>query len=130
MILAGVARVWFVALVFAQFAAGDHGLFGRLVSRRAVAGHCGFAGRDDELGPVHHAGRCLHRWLVGGDPPGELLSPRSSKARAGRSPERGLRAAWIPCLLSAGTTSLGLISLCTGAIVPIKTFLGSTRPWA
>ncbi len=29
------------------------------------------------------------------------------------SPGRGLKAAWVPCLLSAGTTSLGLISLCT-----------------
>ncbi len=38
------------------------------------------------------------------------------------SPERGLKAAWVPCLLSAGTTSLGLISLCTSAIVPIRTF--------
>ncbi len=36
--------------------------------------------------------------------------------------DRGLKAAWIPCLLSAGTTSLGLVSLCTSAIVPIKTF--------
>ncbi len=36
--------------------------------------------------------------------------------------DRGLRAAWLPCTLSAGTTSLGLISLCTSAIVPIKTF--------
>ena len=40
----------------------------------------------------------------------------------GATAERGLKAAWIPCLLSAGTTSLGLISLCTSAIVPIKTF--------
>ena len=49
---------------------------------------------------------------------------RHDRARHGLagSPERGLRAAWIPCLLSAGTTSLGLISLCTNAIVPIKTF--------
>ncbi len=36
--------------------------------------------------------------------------------------DRGLKAAWLPCLLSAGTTSLGLVSLCTSAIVPIKTF--------
>ncbi|HEX4143565.1 MAG TPA: MMPL family transporter [Pirellulales bacterium] len=49
---------------------------------------------------------------------------RHDRARHGLvgSPERGLRAAWIPCLLSAGTTSLGLISLCSSAIVPIKTF--------
>jgi hypothetical protein len=49
---------------------------------------------------------------------------RHDRARHGLagSPERGLRAAWIPCLLSAGTTSLGLISLCTSAIVPIRTF--------
>ncbi len=36
--------------------------------------------------------------------------------------ERGVRAAWIPCLLSAGTTSLGLISLCTSQLVPIRNF--------
>lgn len=36
--------------------------------------------------------------------------------------ERGVKAAWIPCTLSAGTTSLGLISLCTSQLVPIKNF--------
>ena len=36
--------------------------------------------------------------------------------------ERGVKAAWIPRLLSAGTTSLGLISLCTSQLVPIKNF--------
>ena len=46
---------------------------------------------------------------------------RAAKGLAGLA-ERGLRAAWVPCLLSAGTTSLGLISLCTSAIVPIRTF--------
>ena len=38
------------------------------------------------------------------------------------SAERGLKAAWIPCTLSAGTTSLGLISLCTSQLVPIRNF--------
>ncbi len=38
------------------------------------------------------------------------------------SAERGVRAAWIPCLLSAGTTSLGLVSLCTSQLVPIRNF--------
>ena len=38
------------------------------------------------------------------------------------SAERGVKAAWIPCLLSAGTTSIGLISLCTSELVPIRTF--------
>ncbi len=36
--------------------------------------------------------------------------------------ERGVKASWIPCLLSAGTTSLGLISLCTSDLVPIQKF--------
>ncbi|MBI3838957.1 MAG: MMPL family transporter [Planctomycetia bacterium] len=36
--------------------------------------------------------------------------------------ERGVVAAWIPCSLSAGTTSLGLISLYTSQLVPIKNF--------
>lgn len=38
------------------------------------------------------------------------------------APLAGLKLAWLPCLLSAGTTSLGLISLYTSAIVPIKQF--------
>ncbi len=38
------------------------------------------------------------------------------------SAERGVRAAWIPCLLSAGTTSLGLVSLCTSQLIPIRNF--------
>ena len=36
--------------------------------------------------------------------------------------ERGVKAAWIPCSLSAGTTALGLISLCTSDLVPIRNF--------
>lgn len=35
---------------------------------------------------------------------------------------RGVVAAWIPCTLSAGTTSLGLVSLCTSELVPIRNF--------
>ncbi len=46
---------------------------------------------------------------------------RAHEGLAGAA-DRGLQAAWVPCMLSAGTTSLGLISLCTSAIVPIKTF--------
>ncbi|HZZ74127.1 MAG TPA: MMPL family transporter [Pirellulales bacterium] len=38
------------------------------------------------------------------------------------APGKGLKAAWLPCLLSAGTTSLGLISLYTSELVPIKFF--------
>ena len=38
------------------------------------------------------------------------------------APERGLKAAWLPCLLSAGTTSLGLVSLTTSELVPIRNF--------
>jgi predicted RND superfamily exporter protein len=36
--------------------------------------------------------------------------------------ERGVKAAWIPCSLSAATTSLGLISLCMSELVPIRNF--------
>ncbi len=35
---------------------------------------------------------------------------------------RGLKMAWLPCMLSAGTTSLGLVSLCTSELSPIKKF--------
>jgi predicted RND superfamily exporter protein len=38
------------------------------------------------------------------------------------SAEQGVKAAWIPCGLSAGTTSLGLVSLCTSQLVPIRNF--------
>ncbi len=36
--------------------------------------------------------------------------------------DRGLKMAWLPCMLSAGTTSLGLISLCTSELHPICKF--------
>ncbi len=36
--------------------------------------------------------------------------------------ERGVKAAWIPCSLSAGTTALGLVSLCSSDLVPIRNF--------
>jgi hypothetical protein len=35
---------------------------------------------------------------------------------------RGLKMAWLPCLLSASTTSLGLISLCSSELNPICKF--------
>jgi uncharacterized protein len=35
---------------------------------------------------------------------------------------RGLKMAWLPCMLSASTTSLGLISLCTSELNPICKF--------
>ncbi len=35
---------------------------------------------------------------------------------------RALRDSWIPCSLSAGTTALGLISLCISDLVPIRNF--------
>ncbi len=38
------------------------------------------------------------------------------------APTRGLKMAWLPCFLSASTTSLGLISLCTSELNPIKKF--------
>jgi hypothetical protein len=49
---------------------------------------------------------------------------RHTRAKDGLAgaPERGLALAWLPCLLSAGTTGLGLISLYTSELVPIKTF--------
>jgi len=49
---------------------------------------------------------------------------RHTRAQAGveGSPERGVKLAWLPCLLSAGTTSLGLISLYTSELIPIKMF--------
>ncbi len=46
---------------------------------------------------------------------------RAQEGLAGAA-ERGVGAAWIPCLLSAGTTSMGLISLCTSDLVPIRNF--------
>ena len=75
MILAGVLgfglSLWYLRnlrLAIMVFLGGAY-------TRRPVAGHRRPAGRDDELGLVHHAGRRLHRRPVGGDPPGELLSP-------------------------------------------------------
>ena len=38
------------------------------------------------------------------------------------APGRGLRRAWLPCTLSAGTTAIGLVSLCTSDLVPIRSF--------
>ncbi len=38
------------------------------------------------------------------------------------APERGLKMAWLPCMLSAGTTALGLASLCTSELNPINKF--------
>ncbi|MBI2825368.1 MAG: MMPL family transporter [Planctomycetia bacterium] len=38
------------------------------------------------------------------------------------APGRGLRRAWLPCTLSAGTTSIGLGSLCLSELVPIRSF--------
>jgi predicted RND superfamily exporter protein len=35
---------------------------------------------------------------------------------------RGLKMAWLPCMLSAGTAALGLVSLCTSELVPIDKF--------
>jgi uncharacterized protein len=46
---------------------------------------------------------------------------RAQDQRLGAA-ERGVQAAWIPCLLSAGTTSIGLISLCASELVPIRKF--------
>lgn len=38
------------------------------------------------------------------------------------APVRAIKHAWLPCLLSAGTTSAGLFSLYTSELVPIKYF--------
>jgi uncharacterized protein len=35
---------------------------------------------------------------------------------------RGLKMAWLPCMLSAGTAALGLVSLCTSELTPIDKF--------
>ncbi|MES1213096.1 MAG: MMPL family transporter [Singulisphaera sp.] len=38
------------------------------------------------------------------------------------APERALGRAWLPCLLSAATTAIGLGSLCISELVPIRSF--------
>jgi hypothetical protein len=38
------------------------------------------------------------------------------------APGRALRRAWVPCTLSAGTTAIGLASLCSSELVPIRSF--------
>ncbi len=38
------------------------------------------------------------------------------------APKRGLMAGWLPCALSAGTTALGLISLCVSHVIPVRMF--------
>ncbi len=38
------------------------------------------------------------------------------------APGRSLAAGWLPCALSAGTTALGLISLCVSHVVPVRMF--------
>ena len=49
---------------------------------------------------------------------------RHNAARYGMegATSRGLKMAWLPCLLSAGTAALGLISLCTSELNPINKF--------
>ncbi|MDZ7615576.1 MAG: MMPL family transporter, partial [Patescibacteria group bacterium] len=38
------------------------------------------------------------------------------------APRRSLMAGWLPCALSAGTTALGLISLCVSHVIPVRMF--------
>ncbi len=38
------------------------------------------------------------------------------------APQRSLRAGWLPCALSAGTTALGLMSLSVSHVVPVRMF--------
>ncbi len=38
------------------------------------------------------------------------------------APQRGLAAGWLPCALSAGTTALGLVSLCVSHVIPVRMF--------
>ncbi len=49
---------------------------------------------------------------------------RHNAAKGGRAgaASRGLKMAWLPCTLSAGTTALGLVSLCTSELNPICKF--------
>ena len=48
---------------------------------------------------------------------------RNTVYEGGRgAPGRGLKRAWLPCTLSAGTTAIGLVSLCTSDLVPIRSF--------
>ena len=49
---------------------------------------------------------------------------RHNAARYGMegAASRGLKMAWLPCMLSAGTAALGLVSLCTSELVPIDKF--------
>jgi len=49
---------------------------------------------------------------------------REAMARSGRvgAAERALAAAWLPCVLSAGTTAVGLGSLSISQVVPVRLF--------
>src|SRR6185369_17971652 len=49
---------------------------------------------------------------------------RDSVAESGveGAPARAVKHAWLPCILSAGTTAAGLLSLYTSELVPIKHF--------
>ncbi|MBI2823762.1 MAG: MMPL family transporter [Planctomycetia bacterium] len=38
------------------------------------------------------------------------------------APGRALKRAWLPCFLSAGTSAIGLFSLCLSELVPIRSF--------
>lgn len=38
------------------------------------------------------------------------------------APQRSLAAGWLPCALSAGTTALGLVSLCVSHVIPVRMF--------
>ena len=38
------------------------------------------------------------------------------------APEKGLSHAWVPCLIAAITTALGLVSLCYSNLIPIRNF--------
>ncbi len=49
---------------------------------------------------------------------------RHNAARYGMegATSRGLKMAWLPCMISAGTAALGLVSLCTSELTPIDKF--------
>lgn len=96
------------------------------------------------VGGVYSAGICLALvWALGGQMSSVLLTMPAVVYTAGlatamhlinyyrhvclRGGLRGavprtVRSAWLPCVLSSGTTSLGLVSLCISELVPIRTF--------
>ncbi len=96
------------------------------------------------VGGVYSAGICLALvWALGGQMSSVLLTMPAVVYTAGLATamhlinyyrhvclqvgvrdaaQRTVRSAWLPCVLSSGTTALGLVSLCISELVPIRTF--------